>query len=135
MSNTTMTSSTPSGKASSKSAKHTKTVVLRLSPKVLSRFPSDTPSQTQDSSQPSSQHADTPTIIPPETEWADKTPDSNATPLPSTAPTVTDDKSLAPPTTEGGKKKGPKTGVKRSAAQAVDNKPKGRPGPKKKPRL
>ncbi|KAF2128102.1 hypothetical protein P153DRAFT_387065 [Dothidotthia symphoricarpi CBS 119687] len=107
----------------------TKTVVLRLSPEALSKFPSATPSQ---SSKPNSSPPETaPQIVlePPSADApADSTPAVEGPSTPS---------SLAPPATDAGsKRKGPKPAVKRNAA-AMEGTPKarGRPGPKKKQKL
>ncbi|KAF4553505.1 INO80 complex subunit 4-like protein [Elsinoe fawcettii] len=125
MSNTTMTSSTPA-KNSSRTPNKTKRIVLRLRPELLSSFPSDSPPKEQDSTNASQ-------LGTPKAEQLDKVSESNGTPMPGSVAEDT-------PDPEGIKKKGPgaKTSVKRTASSAaIDGlpKPKGRPGPKKKPRL
>jgi hypothetical protein len=73
-------------------------------------------------------------------EVIEKSPDSNDTPVPSN-PDVTDPNSLAPPKPDAKKKKGggPAVAGRKRAPPSIDpNAPpreKGRPGPKKKPRL
>jgi INO80 complex subunit Ies4 len=113
-----------------KSHKPSKIVVLKLPAAILGRFlPKPTPQKNSKvKSTPSS--ASTPTggqaaVTAPASSNNGDVSESNATP--------------APGTTEPLKKKGggAKAGTKRSLGQAVDGAPKarGKPGPKKKPRL
>ncbi|TKX22832.1 putative INO80 complex subunit Ies4 [Elsinoe australis] len=125
MSTTTMTSSTPNAKNSSKPTKQSRKVILRLPSKTLANFPSDSSPKEQDSSAAS--QAGTP-----KAKDVDKMSESNGTPLPTSVAEDT-------PDPESKKKglNGPKTGNKRNSSTAALDllKPKGRPGPKKKPRL
>ncbi|KAF2219083.1 INO80 complex, subunit Ies4 [Elsinoe ampelina] len=125
MSATTMTSSTPA-KNSSKTPKQSKRITLRLRPELLSKFPSDSSPKEQDSSTTSQ-------LGTPKVDHTDKASESNGTPMPASIAEDT-------PDPEAIKKKGPgaRAGIKRTASSAaIDGapKPKGRPGPKKKPRL
>ncbi|CAK3752119.1 INO80 complex subunit 4 [Lecanosticta acicola] len=126
-------------KAVPKSAKKSRIVVLRVSHELLSQWPSDTTAEASvkrnsinDEASPSIQLPDT----------ADKSSDSNATPVPAPAndAATTDSNSLAPPKIDGRKKRGgAATGGRKRAPPSIDpNAPpreRGRPGPKKKPRL
>jgi len=95
---------------------------------LLARFPFDP--------KPSSTAVDTPTIAASENDVADKAAEDVGTPLDGDTP-VPDDKVPA----DGSKRKslnGAKTGSKRAAptpSEDAKQKEKGRPGPKKKPRL
>ncbi|PNS17377.1 hypothetical protein CAC42_7060 [Sphaceloma murrayae] len=125
MSATNMTSSTPNAK-NPKTSKQSKRIVLRLRPDLLAAFPSD--SAPKESASSTASQNGTPK---PKDEHMSE---SNGTPLPAS---VTDNT----PDPEGVKRKslgGPRPGSKRnSSTAAIDSltKPKGRPGPKKKPRL
>ncbi|KAF2205323.1 hypothetical protein GQ43DRAFT_356688, partial [Delitschia confertaspora ATCC 74209] len=124
---------------SSKPAK-SKIIALKLSPQVLSNFPSDVQpsrkiSQSRTKSTSSSNTSVAPAVEQPPSEALS---DSNTTPAVNGANTPSD--SLAP-TAAASKRKGvpgPKPGTKRSAANLTPEglpKPRGKPGPKKKPRL
>ncbi|KAF2150747.1 hypothetical protein K461DRAFT_314693 [Myriangium duriaei CBS 260.36] len=122
MSATTTMPSTPTIKTPSRSSKNSKTVILRLKPDLLAKF---------------SPIRKTPKIsLTPSKQNDDKVSESNDTPAPSTVGGTEDT-----PDPEVGKKKGTpgtKPGPKRTSSAAnLDAlmKPKGRPGPKKKPRL
>ncbi|KAF1347892.1 INO80 complex, subunit Ies4 [Delphinella strobiligena] len=128
-----MSTSTPA--RSGAKAKQSKKVILLLRQELLSRWPSDSlPSSKPATSDESSAPASTPIINAPETE---KTSESNESPGPNTTAATDDGNSLAPP--KETKRKGvpgPKPGSKRSAPSSdVQPKPRGKPGPKKKPRL
>src|SRR5215469_6677147 len=111
-------------------------VTLRLSPDSLAKFPSDQPASTKSTSSSS-----TSSNLPPSNPAAEPSPsagasDSNAT---SVQHTSTNNNLLAPPPNLVRRKgiPGPKPGMKRHASQmAIDSvpKPRGKPGPKKKPR-
>ena len=119
----------------SKVNKHTKVVILRLQPSSLSRFaPKATHrKESKVKSSPSSTPqppAATITEAPPASS-TENASESNATPIPRIEEPTNGD---APPPK---KRKGPVPGSKRGLGQGVDNvgKPRGKPGPKKKPRL
>ncbi|KAJ9502454.1 hypothetical protein LTR99_007516 [Exophiala xenobiotica] len=130
-------SSTPGRSPSArpdKSKKQTKTVILKLSPKLLRRFEEPAP-KTEDQSTNSSASSpapaadDLPTLKVPDAN--DNASESNSTPAPN-GDTSSGDASK--------KRKNPSAGSKRSLGQmaAESNgtpKPRGKPGPKKKPRL
>ncbi|KAK4539731.1 hypothetical protein LTR36_010384 [Oleoguttula mirabilis] len=125
---TTTTKSTP------KTTKKTRVITLRLSPKQLADFPTDVtpkPSASPPKIEPS------PSLPPPET--TEKTSESNATPVPPVAGGSTDNNSLAPPKVDKRRRGGAAaTGRKRAPPSIDPNGPmreRGRPGPKKKPRL
>ncbi|KAF2140028.1 uncharacterized protein K452DRAFT_310378 [Aplosporella prunicola CBS 121167] len=113
-------------------------VRLRLSPDLLARFPVDSPARK--TSRPKSSSSSTPADTPADPMIIEPSPSQDAseavsTPLPNGA-TPIDGNSLAPPQ-NGVKRKGvpgPKPGSKRGAAETMP-KPRGKPGPKKKPRL
>ncbi|KAF2169312.1 hypothetical protein M409DRAFT_20538 [Zasmidium cellare ATCC 36951] len=115
-------------------AKKSKIVTLRLSPDSLAQYPAASPPPNPQAikaeASPSAQPSDT----------VDKTSDSNATPIPPTNTDAADPNSLAPPKVDGRKKRGGAavTGRKRAPPSIDPNAPmreRGRPGPKKKPRL
>ncbi|KAF2006489.1 DUF1711-domain-containing protein [Amniculicola lignicola CBS 123094] len=122
---------------STKTAK-TKTVVLKLSPDHLSKFPhiARTPPASSQEAAKSTSSSDTPVpqVVEPA---ASEMPSDSAAATPVANGTSTPSSSLAPPAA-GGKRKGvpgPKPGTKRGAgALATDGvpKPRGKPGPKKR---
>ncbi|KYG45679.1 hypothetical protein M433DRAFT_45170, partial [Acidomyces richmondensis BFW] len=122
-------------KASAKGSKKRRLISLCLSPAHLSRFPSDNtprPSPTPATLEP------TPSIHAPEP--ADKSSESTATPVPPTTAEGTDTNSLAPPPKADKRKRGGGqiSGRKRAPPSIDPHGPmreRGRPGPKKKPRL
>ncbi|KAI9695147.1 MAG: hypothetical protein M1820_008853 [Bogoriella megaspora] len=133
------TSSPASAKTSAKGSKKNRIIVLRLSPKQLARLTPETLSETK----PSRANSSTSSVEAPatkiESSAADAASDSNATPVPTTIAPAGDNNNLAPPP-NGAKKRGipgPKPGAKRGAGLMLDGqpKPRGKPGPKKKPRL
>lgn len=119
-------------------------ITLRLAPKDLAKFPSDPAPQTDARSK--SLSSATPISTPAE-QTADPPVSQNASdaqPAPSTNGTtpmaIDSNNPPAAPTQNGGRRKGipgPKPGSKRGAALTADGmpKPRGKPGPKKKPRL
>ncbi|KAK8245953.1 INO80 complex, subunit Ies4 [Phyllosticta capitalensis] len=119
-------------------------ITLRLAPKELAKFPSDPAPQTDARSK--SLSSATPISTPAE-QTADPPVSQNAPdaqPAPSTNGTtpmaIDSNNPPAAPTQNGGRRKGipgPKPGSKRGAALTADGmpKPRGKPGPKKKPRL
>ncbi|TKA33324.1 hypothetical protein B0A50_00877 [Salinomyces thailandicus] len=121
-------------KSTSKTTKKSKVIILRVSPDHLSRFPSAVVAKT-----PVPPPAETTPSIQPPQEPADKTSESNATPVPPTAPEGADANSLAPPKVDGRRKRGGAVAGRKRAPPSIDpNGPmreRGRPGPKKKPRL
>ncbi|OCK84558.1 hypothetical protein K432DRAFT_288725 [Lepidopterella palustris CBS 459.81] len=118
-----------------------KIITLQLSPAVLSKFPSaiePVRKQSQPRSKASSSSISTPVAQVVEPSPSENPSDSNATPLANG--TTTTASSLAPPTTVLKRKgiPGPKPGSKRGASNLTPDglpKPRGKPGPKKKPRL
>ncbi|EXJ87528.1 hypothetical protein A1O3_04488 [Capronia epimyces CBS 606.96] len=117
-----------------KTRKQEKIVTLKLSAKILRRF-EDPSARSEQQSSPSTASSPAPLVEDASTlkvpELIDNASESNSTP----AATPSD---LA--ATDGPKKKkGASTGSKRSLAQMIDSgglpKPRGKPGPKKKPRL
>ncbi|TKA70906.1 hypothetical protein B0A55_07482 [Friedmanniomyces simplex] len=127
--------STPTtAKSTSKTAKKSRVITLRLSPDQLSRFPSNT---TPKPSPPTINTIPSPSVPPPES--ADKTSDSNGTPIPPTITEGADTNTLAPPKVDRRRRGGAGVGGRKRAPPSIDpNGPmreRGRPGPKKKPRL
>jgi hypothetical protein len=117
-----------------KNKKQGKVVVLKLSPKLLQRF--EPPSTKEDDeSTPSSASSPAPVADDASTlkvpDINDNASESNSTPAPSNGDANSSDPSK--------KRKGPAPGYKRSLGQMVESngtpKPRGKPGPKKKPRL
>ena len=112
--------------------KNARITVLKLSPKILQQFePADQSEPTVSKS--SSTTSDTLPAAPSPAENASES--QSNTPAPNGTPGPT---AMLPPT-EGIKKKGAKAGTKRSSGVGLEAdgtpKPKGKPGPKKKPRL
>ncbi|GFF48448.1 INO80 complex subunit 4 [Aspergillus udagawae] len=124
---------------SNRSAATKAIVVLRLSPELLSRFAipdvkekatkknstsASPPVKEKEPSSPASSSADPP--IPPSS--VDNASDAASTPAPGTSAADTPRRNGLP---------APKSGTKRSAGQATESfsRPRGKPGPKKKPRL
>lgn len=120
----------------SASAKKAHIVVLRLSPKGLARFPSDVPTTRSASLSPTKPDL-SPSVQPPEP--ADHSSESNATPARASGNDDVDNSLRAPPDADGKKKKGGAVAGRKRAPPSIDpNAPpreRGRPGPKKKPRL
>lgn len=118
-----------------KNKKQGKVIILKVSPKLLQRFeppsaPKEEPESTPSSaSSPAPVVDDAPTLKVPEIN--DNTSESNSTPAPSNGDVNSSDPSK--------KRKGPAPGYKRSLGQMLESngtpKPRGKPGPKKKPRL
>ncbi|KIV82530.1 hypothetical protein PV11_04632 [Exophiala sideris] len=126
----------PSAAASKtdKTKKQTKIAILKLSPKILRRFQEPTPKAEEQStasvgSSPPAPAVDDATIVK-ASENNDGASESNSTPAPATD-------SASGDATK--KRKPPGAGSKRSLGQMIDTadlpKPRGKPGPKKKPRL
>lgn len=130
--------STTNGR-SNRSAAPKAIVILRLSPELLSRFASpdvkekatkknstsaSPPVKEKEPSSPASSSADLP--VPPSS--VDNASDAASTPAPGTSAADTPRRNGLP---------APKSGTKRSAGQATESfsRPRGKPGPKKKPRL
>jgi hypothetical protein len=126
-----MSSAAASSKTMAKSSKKSRIITLRLSPDLLAQFPADVKPRINEEPSPS--------VQPPES--ADKSSESNSTPMPSNANDENDPNSLAPPPKVDGRRKrggGTLTGRKRAPPAIDPNAPpreRGRPGPKKKPRL
>ncbi|KAI5367459.1 Putative INO80 complex, subunit Ies4 protein [Septoria linicola] len=124
-------------KTTMKPGKKSRIVSLRISPTRLTQWPSDSVSVGQASAVPSIKKEASPSVQLP--ELADKSSDSNATPVPA-GTDAADPNSLAPPKADGRRKRGgaTATGRKRAPPSIDPNAPpreRGRPGPKKKPRL
>nr|POE59285.1 ino80 complex subunit 4 [Quercus suber] len=121
---------TAAGMSTPKSAQKSKLVKLRLESEKLSRFPSSLPSTpVKQDSLPSTQ---------PQAQ-VDKREDLDATPIPPNTDGA-DPNTLAPPKADDKKKRGGNgaSGKKRAPPSIDPNGPmreRGRPGPKKKPRL
>ena len=133
---TTKASTPQSTEKTSKSTKPSKIVHLHLSPPSLLRFPHDTITQKSIPKKKSPLSISTPApsgdpTPPPE-------PKSQSSGTPASPPTITKAEPT-PPVVDSVKKDwtGPKTGSKRELGAGVEEpiKPKGKPGPKKKPRL
>jgi hypothetical protein len=140
--------STPSSASPSSSndqvdkvAKKTKIVTFHLPPEQLQKFSpprKEEPSRkismkTKTNSNSNSSSASTPAMPAPSTSSGDNASEPNSTPvpppsIPPAAPTETTKRKGIP---------GPKPGHKRALGQGVETlpKPRGKPGPKKKPRL
>ncbi|EME46519.1 hypothetical protein DOTSEDRAFT_70503 [Dothistroma septosporum NZE10] len=132
-----MSTAITSNKASPKSGKKSRIVTLSISSDILARFPSDAVTAERPSTTSIKDEA-TPAFVRPES--ADKSSESNATPVPAPANDVADNNTLAPPKVDGRKKRGAAAvGGRKRAPPSIDpNAPmreRGRPGPKKKPRL
>ncbi|KAK3674178.1 hypothetical protein LTR78_006025 [Recurvomyces mirabilis] len=117
-----------------KSNKKSKIITLRLSPEALSQWPSDStpkPSAPIISTHPS------PSVQPPES--IDKASDSNGTPMPTTSVDGGDNSGLAPPKIDRRRRGGAAVAGRKRAHPSIDPngsmRERGRPGPKKKPRL
>ncbi|KAL9533101.1 hypothetical protein SMMN14_03316 [Sphaerulina musiva] len=126
-------------KSTPKAGKKSRIVSLRIPSSQLSNWPSDTASPlAQASAVPSIKNEPSPSAQP--SEHADKSSDSNATPVPN-GTDVADADTLAPPSKADAKRKrggASGTGRKRAPPSIDPNAPpreRGRPGPKKKPRL
>ncbi|KAK5018872.1 INO80 complex, subunit Ies4 [Cryomyces antarcticus] len=140
---TSTVSPTNANKPSSQALKKSKRIVLRLRPELLATWLSDTPTRkaTKSESSASSTPVATPSIQQAtESVPADRSSESNATPLPNGSNGTAENNNLAPPSANPLKRKslpGSKPGSKRSSSLGVDAlpKPRGKPGPKKKPRL
>ncbi|EOD48402.1 hypothetical protein GTA08_BOTSDO09815 [Neofusicoccum parvum] len=143
-SSTTVTAAASPASSLKMSAKSPKSAVaiLRLPPALLARFPTDGPvrknsrSKSSSSSTPADTPADPMVIEPAAPQSA---PDADSASALNGTTSAIDNNSLAPPQ-NGAKRKGipgPKPGSKRTAGQSTDGtpKPRGKPGPKKKPRL
>ncbi|KAI9656526.1 MAG: hypothetical protein M1821_004733 [Bathelium mastoideum] len=135
------TSAPASSRISLKNAKKSKIVILSLSGKLLARFePSPPPSDNKPSRAASSSSSTAEAPQPPTDPSANEAgSEPNPTPAPATAALGLDGNN-SPANTNGAKKRGipgPKPGAKRGAAVMADGqpKPRGKPGPKKKPRL
>ncbi|EXJ70687.1 uncharacterized protein A1O5_05677 [Cladophialophora psammophila CBS 110553] len=139
MSSSSTTGRSPSASAKAdKNKKQVKIVILKLSPKILRRF-EDPPAHSEEQATPSS--ASSPPAAVEETSTL-KVPEvnDNASEAASTpAPTPGDAADTS--NGDGSKKRkgGSLAGIKRSLGQMFDvnglPKPRGKPGPKKKPRL
>ncbi|KAI9771166.1 MAG: hypothetical protein M1840_002517 [Geoglossum simile] len=122
----------------SKASKQCKIVILSLSPDKLAQFPPSKPPSRKGTSKSKSTPSSASTPNPPvaSASPAGNVSDSNSTPAPGGTPGASN---LLPPI-EGTKRKGipgPKPGTKRAAPLGPDGlpRPRGKPGPKKKPRL
>ncbi|EMC99169.1 hypothetical protein BAUCODRAFT_31490 [Baudoinia panamericana UAMH 10762] len=130
-----MSTSAATSKSSSKTPRKSLKVRLRLSPKILAKFPSDiTPKPS----------IATPAIEPLSSaqlhDATDKTSDSNGTPMPAPSNETGDGNTLAPPKVDRRRRGGAgiSSGRKRAPPSIDPNGPmreRGRPGPKKKPRF
>jgi hypothetical protein len=126
---------TPTPHSRSDKVKKSRIATLKLSPQLLSSF-SSAPKKEVAKSSPSSQSASTPKVEVDEKPASanDDPSEMNLTPVPAVIP-FTDSPNPDQPVK---KRKGPAPGSKRGLGQGVDNglpKPRGKPGPKKKPRL
>lgn len=105
-------------------------MTLRLSPSLLANFPADTPGR-KTSKTKLSIAVSSPTDTQEEAKSDKATPASDATPRPE------DNGSLAPPQTNGVKRKatsaaGPAAAKKEKLDENGNPKPRGKPGPKKR---
>lgn len=134
-SNAVSKTSTPaSAEKVNKSSKPTKIIHLQLPKPSLLRFPHDPIAQKSVPKKKSPLSISTPAPPRDATPPPESRPDSDSTPVPPSAPTV------EPLPSEDAIKKesaSPKTGSKRGLGAGTEEplKPKGKPGPKKKPRL
>ncbi|KAL9620444.1 MAG: hypothetical protein Q9160_005029 [Pyrenula sp. 1 TL-2023] len=138
MSTTTTTISSTSTPRLRKMNKPSKIITLRVSPAKLSKFAPKSASRKNSKLKAAPSTASTPALAdipaPPATNnnsnSSENASESNATPIPPTTDS---------PPVEMPKKRGPgaKSGTKRAAGLTTDGtpKPRGKPGPKKKPRL
>lgn len=131
-------------KATPKGSRKTRIVTLSVAPEALARIVSgsNASSRKTSTSTPTLKTLDpAPTITQPEPSSASKSEESNSTPVPATGADTPDPNSLAPPPKIDGRRKrggGAVAGRKRAAPVIDPNAPpreRGRPGPKKKPRL
>ncbi|KAK5000865.1 hypothetical protein LTR66_000354 [Elasticomyces elasticus] len=133
------TSSKPPPKVARKT--QSRTVILRLNPNLLARWPSDSLPKEQPDPEPPLLPAPLPAIQTSESSPVDKSSESNATPVPNSSAANQDAESLSAPPANSKKRKsvpGQKLGSKRSPSRQPSDgllKPRGKPGPKKKPRL
>ncbi|KIX07712.1 uncharacterized protein Z518_02366 [Rhinocladiella mackenziei CBS 650.93] len=133
-SSSTTRSPSASAARTDKSKKQGKIVTLKLLPKLLRQF-EDPSTRSEVQSTPSAASSPAPAVEDASTlkvpELNDNASESNSTP----APTAADSSNADVPK----KRKGPLLGSKRSLGQMLDSnglpKPRGKPGPKKKPRL
>ncbi|KAF2768843.1 hypothetical protein EJ03DRAFT_351854 [Teratosphaeria nubilosa] len=130
----TLASSTPKSATKGSTAKNSRVITLRLSQALLTRFPSDS---TPHASATPARPEPTPSVQLPD---ADKTSEFNVTPNPTINGEAVANNSLAPPKAGDKRKRGGgATAGRRRAPPSIDpNGPireRGRPGPKKKPRL
>ncbi|KAL1591153.1 hypothetical protein WHR41_00450 [Cladosporium halotolerans] len=128
--------------ATPKGSRKTRIVTLNVAPDALARLVSSPSSRKESSSTPTLPTTDvTPSIAPPVPSPGDKSEESVSTPMPATGADTPDTNSLAPPPKIDGRRKrggGAVAGRKRAPPVIDPNAPpreKGRPGPKKKPRL
>lgn len=129
---TTSVSSTTLSNGRSEKVKKSYKIIFRLSPHLLDQYPSTVPrkeSKSASSSAPSPPKAAEAVEDDKATSSNDYVSEQNATPIPNGDP--------PPPGDPPKKRKGPLPGSKRGLGQGIDNaaKPRGKPGPKKKPRL
>jgi hypothetical protein len=122
---------TPTPNPRSDKMKKSRIVIFKLSPQLLARFSSAPKKEVAKPSTPPPP-ASTPKVEVDEKPMSanDDPSETNLTPVPSADPTNPDQPVK--------KRKGPAPGSKRGLGQGVDNgqpKPRGKPGPKKKPRL
>ncbi|KAI9719238.1 MAG: hypothetical protein M1812_003568 [Candelaria pacifica] len=125
-----------SSKGASKTPKPSKVVKLKLSPEKLSRFTTSPTSSKTSKSKSSALSTSPETPVVKSASPSDIKSESNSTPAPDGTPAPDTDTPLA----DGSKKKGlsgPKPGTKRGSGVLTEGLPKakGKPGPKKKPRL
>ncbi|KAI9880791.1 MAG: hypothetical protein M1830_000227 [Pleopsidium flavum] len=122
-----------SGDRPSKTSKSTKIVRLRLSPTLLIRFSSKPSSRKDSKSKSSSSSTSTPAPVVVSASSTDNASETNSTPAPGVA------RSSQSPGDESKRKSiaGPNAGTKRGLGSGTDvmAKPRGKPGPKKKPKL
>ncbi|KAF2091267.1 hypothetical protein K490DRAFT_62588 [Saccharata proteae CBS 121410] len=114
-------------------------VKLSLASDLLSQFATDDAAITKPSRKNSSSSTSTPAAPVAEASVSNDAPDGSSVPA-VTNDTASVDNASNAPQTNGTKKKGipgPKPGTKRGAGFAADGmpKPRGKPGPKKKPRI
>ncbi|KAI9842559.1 MAG: hypothetical protein M1837_007072 [Sclerophora amabilis] len=123
-------------KGAAKASKPSKIITLVLPPGALGRFPSTPASSRKGTSRSKSSTSDnsTPNPAAGQESPADAVSESNSTPGPGSTPGGT---ALPADASKRKGMPGPKPGAKRGLAQTADTGPKvrGKPGPKKKPRL